>query len=233
MSLKIRAEWDQVLHQELNALYFQILMRFLKNERRANKEIIPDQPQIFNAFNYCPPAKIKCVIIGSEPFHEPGYADGLAFSVDLSKGNTLALDNIFKEVKSDLDISRPNHGCLTSWSTEGVLLMNTRLTVEANKPGSHCDQGWERFTDRIVKWLDSNKKPIVFMLWGKEAAKKRPLIKNTRHCVLQTTHPSPYSAGSNTSKYPPFLGSKCFSEANQFLIKNDIKPIDWSIKNRL
>lgn len=225
----IKEEWGQALNREFDKLYFKKLMRFIKNEREAGKEIYPAQKDVFKAFNYTLPAFIKVVIIGQDPYHTPGYADGLAFSASVSKGTPPSLQNILKELKDDLGHETPNSGSLMQWARRGVLLLNSVLTVEAGKPGSHRNLGWERFTDEVIAWLNLNKSPIVFMLWGRDAISKEHLIRNSKHCVIKSSHPSPFSAHKSTDAFQSFLGSKPFSSANKFLAK----PIDWSLSNRL
>jgi len=229
----LREEWQQAFNQEFDRLYYKRLDRWLKHEEREGKIIYPPKADRFDAFNHCPPHRIKVVIVGQDPYHTPGFADGMAFSVPVDKGFPPSLNNIWKEIKTDLDISRPNHGNLTKWASQGVLLLNTCLSVEKGKPGSHRDKGWEQFTDRVISWLNVNKKGIVFMLWGLDAQKKESFISKERHMVLKSTHPSPFSAYVSTKGLIPFMGSKPFSQANKFLSQRDIRPIDWAIPNRV
>lgn len=229
----LRTNWQQALDREFDKLYFKRLVRWLRKEREAGKEILPADEDVLEGLNHCPPAKVKVVIIGDEPYSIPGFSDGLAFSVQLDKGISPALNNIFKELKTDLDLDPPNHGCLLKWTRSGVLLLNTVLTVEANKPGSHKGKGWEQFTDAVITFLNRNRNPIVFMLWGKEACAKSALIKDSKHLVIKSTHPSPFSAAVSTNTVNPFLGSRPFSIANKHLSRFDIRPVDWPLVDRL
>lgn len=233
MSERISEAWDQVISQELAKLYMKRLMRFLRHERRLGKEIYPPQSEIFEAFSYCPPHRIKAVIVGQDPYHTPGFADGMAFSVSVDRDKPPSLINIFKELESDLGYPQPNHGSLIKWACEGVILLNTCLTVEKGKPGSHRNLGWEAFSDRIIEWLHKNKEPIAFILWGKDSFAKEHLIDKTKHLVIKSTHPSPFSASVSTRQAISFFGSQPFSQVNKFLIKAGRIPIDWQIVNRV
>lgn len=230
---KLRPEWEKILERQLLSMRFLRLQRFIRQEREAGKVIFPKQREIFRAFNRTSPKKAKVIIIGQDPYHTEGYADGLAFSCQVDKGLPQSLKNIFKELKSDLGIEAPNHGNLDKWAKEGVLLMNAVLTVEEGKPTAHRGMGWEVITDEAVRWLNADRKPKVFILWGNEAVQKEALISNPKHLVLKSTHPSPFSAHVNTGKFQSFFGSKPFSQANRYLVENGREPVDWKIDNLL
>ena len=197
-------------------------IKIIDNEYRI-KTIYPKKEEIFNALNYTPLDKVKVVIIGQDPYHTPGFANGLAFSVGDNVEIPKSLVNIYKEINNDLGYNIPNHGDLTKWAKQGVLLLNTIMSVEDSKPMAHANKGWEIFTDRVIKKLNDDDNPKVFMLWGSPSRKKKVLITNPNHLVLETVHPSPLSA------YNGFFGCKHFSKANEFLIKNNRESIDWKI----
>lgn len=220
-------KWLEVLQDEFEKPYMKDLQEFLANELAQGKVIYPPQELIFNAFCQTPFNKVKAVIMGQDPYHNPGQAHGLAFSVPPGVTPPPSLQNIFKEISADLKIPPPKHGCLLSWAKQGVLLLNATLTVRANEPRSHYGKGWERFTDAAIQKLAQQKKSIVFILWGKSAQEKcEHIVKesNQGHLLLEAPHPSPYSAHSG------FLGCRHFSKANQFLIKNGKDPIDWRLE---
>jgi len=221
--------WQQALAQETRKLYFQRLERFIR-KRRKETRVLPSAELTYRAFDLVKPDKVKVVIVGQEPY---GVSNGLAFSVPKEQGIPPTLSNIFKELKADIGCPLPNHGDLIDWSNRGILLLNSVLTTEQDSPLAHANMGWERFTDYVISWLNLNKEGIVFMLWGVEALKKEPLIKDTKHLIIKTTHPSPFSAHLKQKNLRAFLGSKPFSEANRYLIKNGRNPIDWTIKNRV
>lgn len=215
-------DWDEILKKEYKKSYFINLMTKVKQEY-DNYEVYPKFNDIFNAFNYTPFSKVKVVILGQDPYHNPNEAHGFSFSVPLGKKVPKSLQNIFKEINTDIEEFNPTHGNLISWVKQGVLLLNTVLTVRENDPGSHKNLGWEVFTDFIIQQLDKKEEPVVFLLWGNFAKNKEKLIKNRIHLVLKSAHPSPLSA------YRGFYGCRHFSKANEFLKKNDIKPINWKI----
>ncbi len=219
----INNDWKEILNHEFQQGYYRNLDKFIKREYKI-KAIFPIKEEIFNAFEMCPFKNTKVIILGQDPYHNFNQAHGLAFSV--LRGNKIppSLRNIYKELKSDLGIDIPNHGELTSWAEEGVLLLNTILTVEHNKPLSHKGQGWETFTDNVIKLLDKDNRPKVFVLWGNNAIAKKTIIRNKKHLILTSSHPSPLSARHS------FNGSKVFSKINAFLRKTNQKEISFKIK---
>ena len=211
-------DWDQVLNGEFEKNYYLKLRDFLKGEYAAHT-VYPDMHDIFNALKYTPYEDVKVVILGQDPYHEPGQAHGLAFSVQKGVRIPPSLVNIYKELNEDLSVTIPSHGCLTQWAERGVLLLNTVLTVRRGEANSHRNKGWERFTDTVIEKLNEREKGIVFILWGSNARSKKCLITNPSHHVIESVHPSPLSA------HRGFFGGKYFSKANSFLDE----PIDWSI----
>ena len=216
-------QWDHYLENEYKKEYFQKLLDFIKEEYK-NKTIYPKQNEVFNAFRYTDYQDIKVVILGQDPYHGINQAEGLSFSVKDEVLKPPSLKNIFKELESDLGIPFPEHNSLKPWAKQGVMLLNAVLTVEEHKPTSHKDQGWEIFTDAVIKKLNERDKPIVFILWGAYARSKKNYITNPIHLVIESAHPSPFSARNG------FFGSKPFSKTNEFLKKNGIKEIDWRIE---
>lgn len=216
-------DWDEILEEELEKTYFKDLVLILEEEYK-NKVIYPPKNKIFNALKLCSFENTKVVIIGQDPYHGENQAEGLAFSVQEGLRIPPSLNNIFKELKSDLNIDKPNHGSLIQWSKEGVLLLNAVLTVEKDKAASHSNLAWAIFTDAIIKILNANKEKLVFILWGNFAKSKESLINKTKHLVISSNHPSPLSASRG------FFGSKPFSKTNEFLKKNKLKEINWKIK---
>ena len=219
--IKFNNSWDQLLKDEFNKPYFINLMNFLEKEYQE-KTIFPKQEDLFNAFKYTKYEDVKVVILGQDPYHEIGQAHGLAFSVLEGVKFPPSLKNIFKELNNDLAIETPKSGNLTKWANEGVLLLNTVLSVEGGKAGSHQNKGWESFTDRIIEVLNEREKPIIFVLWGNFAKSKKKLISNN-HIILEAAHPSPLSA------YHGFFGCKHFSKINEILKNNNQKEIDWNL----
>jgi len=214
--------WDKFLSEEYKMDYFQTLMNFVKDEYK-NKTIYPKQNEVFNAFRYTDFDNVKVVILGQDPYHGPNQAEGLSFSVSNEVLKPPSLKNIFKELESDLGIPFPEHNSLKPWAREGVLLLNAVLTVEQQKPTSHKEKGWEIFTDEIIKIINKKESPVVFILWGNYARNKKKLITNQNHYIIESPHPSPFSA------YNGFFGSKPFSKTNNFLKKHNIKEINWKI----
>lgn len=215
--------WQSTLAAEFKQPYFQALERFLTERYRQRRIIYPSIEHIFQALNLTPPKKVKAVILGQDPYHGPGQAHGLAFSVPSGQALPPSLRNIFRELESDLALPRSASGCLEPWARQGVLLLNAVLTVEQGRPGSHQGQGWEIFTDHIIKTLNTASKPSVFMLWGSHAQKKQSLIDQNRHRVLLASHPSPLSA------HRGFFGSRPFSRCNDLLQQLGREPIDWRL----
>lgn len=224
MSVNLEKSWLDALEGEFEKDYMKHLKSFLLDEKQKGATVYPKGTDIFNALNHTPFNKVEVVILGQDPYHGAGQAHGLSFSVQ--KGVTIppSLKNIYKELKEDIQgFKIPPHGNLTKWADEGVLLLNATLTVRAHEPGSHQGKGWEIFTDKVISTLSEKRKGIVFLLWGRYAQNKTALIDETKHTVLKAAHPSPFSAHNG------FLGCKHFSKANEILIKQGQKPIDWQI----
>lgn len=215
--------WDKILKDEFQKEYFQKLLCFVKEEYKT-KTIYPKETEIFNAFRKTSYEDTKVVILGQDPYHGINQAHGLSFSVKEGVKCPPSLVNIYKELHDDLGIKIPTTGSLISWTEEGVLLLNATLTVEASKPGSHQGKGWEIFTDEVIRLLNKKTTPVVFILWGNYARKKKELITNDIHYIIESPHPSPFSA------YNGFFGSRPFSKTNNFLISKGLKPINWEIK---
>lgn len=222
--VSIGNSWDEILKDEFSGENYLKIREFLKDEY-SHHVCYPSMYDIFNALKYTDYYAVKAVIIGQDPYHEEGQAHGLSFSVKKGVDIPPSLVNIYKELKSDLGISPAPHGCLESWAKQGVLLLNSVLTVRAHLANSHKNCGWQIFTDDIIKKLNERDTPIVFILWGANARSKKQYITNPIHCVIESAHPSPLSA------YNGFFGSKPFSRTNEFLKKNGIAPIDWEIKD--
>lgn len=219
---KIHDSWKEVLLDEFQKPYFSELKSFLVAQR-AQHTIYPPGNMIFNAFDKTPFDKVKVVILGQDPYHGPGQAHGLCFSVPQGIAPPPSLMNIFKEIKQDVGVEIPAHGNLERWAEQGVLLLNATLTVMANQPLSHQNKGWETFTDRVIQLLSIKKKGLVFLLWGRNAKAKESLIDVSKHFILKAAHPSPFSA------YSGFFGCKHFSKTNALLEQQSITPIDWKI----
>jgi len=217
-------DWDALLSEEYQKDYFKNLEQFVLEEYK-NKTIYPKISEIYNAFRYTSFDDIKVVILGQDPYHGENQAEGLCFSVKKGIQKPPSLNNIFKELQSDLGCSIPQNGSLVPWTKEGVLLLNAVLTVEKDKAASHKGRGWERFTDEVIRIVNKKDNPVVFILWGSYARSKKELITNDKHFIIESAHPSPLSAHNG------FFGSKPFSKANNFLISKGIKPINWEIKD--
>ena len=217
-------DWKIPLAPELEQQYYRELRKFLITEYRT-RQIFPDMYDIFNALHYTSLADTKVVILGQDPYHEPGQAHGLSFSVKPGVQPPPSLINIFKELSTDLGCTIPNNGCLKPWAEQGVLLLNTVLTVRAHQANSHKGKGWEIFTDRIISILNEREKPMAFILWGRPARMKKAMITNPNHFVVESPHPSPLSA------YAGFFGSRPFSQVNDFLKRTGQTPIDWQLPN--
>jgi uracil-DNA glycosylase len=224
MEFNLEKSWFEVLKDEYDKDYFLKLQSFLNNEEKLKTTIYPSKADVFNAFNITPFEQVKVVILGQDPYHGAGQAHGLSFSVQDGIKPPPSLKNIYKELEGDLDyFKKPEHGNLTSWAKQGVLLLNATLTVKASTPGSHQKKGWENFTDVVIKTLSDKKENLIFILWGNFAQQKASLINQGKHYIIKSAHPSPFSA------YNGFFGSKPFSKTNEFLTKNGLTPIDWSL----
>ncbi|ETN12221.1 uracil-DNA glycosylase [Phytophthora nicotianae INRA-310] len=219
--------WFDLLQKEFARGSFQTLTRFLEGEEGRKKTIYPPPADVFAALRDCAFSDLKVVILGQDPYHGPQQAHGLSFSVRHGVPPPPSLKNIFKEAMNDMGIDRPTHGCLSCWSRQGVLLLNTVLTVRRGEPNSHKKRGWEQLTDAIISKVNKDASNVVFLLWGKPAQEKGALIDSKRHLVVRSSHPSPLGA---TKTNAPFLGSKCFSRANSYLKEHGKEPIDWSVQ---
>ncbi len=218
--IAIEPSWEAVLRDEFETAYFKQLTEFVRNEYKQTA-VFPAPKNIFRAFDVCPFEKVQVVIIGQDPYHGPGQANGLCFAVPDNVELPPSLQNIFKEIKSDLGIEPIASGDLTRWAKQGVLLLNATLTVRAHTAGSHQNKGWEQFTDAVIKRLSQQERQLVFLLWGNYARKKGAQIDRSKHLVLESAHPSPLSA------YNGFIGNKHFSKTNDYLKKHSQKEIDW------
>jgi len=221
--VRLEQSWLDHLGEEFDKDYMRSLRAFLKQQKQMGKEIYPPGDLIFNALNTTPFDKVRVMILGQDPYHGPGQAHGLCFSVLPGVATPPSLGNIYKEIQADLGINPPGHGCLLPWAEQGVLLLNAVLTVEKFKAASHQGKGWEQFTDRVVAVLNEKRENLVFLLWGSYAQKKGQIIDRKRHQVLQSTHPSPLSA------HRGFLGCRHFSQTNEYLTKTGQQPIDWAL----
>ena len=217
-------DWGQYLKEEMAQPYYRRLRQFLIGEY-STKQVYPDMYSIFNALHYTSYADTKVLILGQDPYHEPGQAHGLSFSVQPNVPPPPSLVNIFKELETDLGCTVPNNGCLEPWARQGVLLLNTVLTVQAHRANSHRDKGWEIFTDKIISLLNQREKPVAFILWGSPARRKKAMITNPQHFIVESSHPSPLSA------YRGFFGSRPFSKVNKFLESVGEEPINWQLPN--
>ncbi len=220
----IANDWLVPLKPEFSKPYYAKLYQKI-NEEYKSRVVYPPADDIFNAFNFTPLSKVKVVILGQDPYHEEGQAHGLCFSVQPGTDIPPSLQNIYQELHEDVGCYIPNNGCLTKWADEGVLLLNTVLTVRAHQANSHRGIGWEEFTDAAIRAVNEIDRPIVYMLWGKPAQAKHAMLTNPKHLVLEAPHPSPLSA------YRGFFGCRHFSRANRFLEQNGEEPIDWQIEN--
>ena len=223
MDVKIHESWKQALKSEFTKPYFLEIVTFLKLEKATGKTVYPPGSLIFNAFNSTPFHQVKVVLLGQDPYHGPGQAHGLSFSVPDGVPPPPSLMNIFKEIQSDLGIPFPRTGNLQPWANRGVLLLNASLTVRAQEPMSHSRMGWSEFTNAAIRKLSDLRQHVVFLLWGKFAQEKQALIDETKHLVLKAAHPSPLSAHNG------FLGCKHFSKTNEYLVANKVDPIDWTL----
>ena len=221
--VQIGNEWDEILKDEFQSDYYAQIRETLKQEY-ASHEIYPPMQDIFNALRYTSYSDVKAVLLGQDPYHGPGQAHGLCFSVRPGIAPPPSLQNIFKELQSDMGLPAPHSGCLIPWAKEGVLMLNTTLTVRRGQANSHSKIGWTKFTDAIIQKLNDHEQPIVFLLWGSNARSKKALITNPNHLILETVHPSPLSA------HQGFFGSRHFSQCNEFLMAHGIAPIDWTLE---
>ena len=221
--IRLEPSWKMALQDEFQQPYMKALGDFLRDEKAAGKTIFPPGALIFNALDSTPLEQVKVVILGQDPYHGPGQAHGLCFSVQPGVPAPPSLQNIFKELKRDLNLPVPGHGCLQSWAEQGVLLLNTSLTVEQGRAGSHANAGWQRFTDRIIELVSERRPHLVFLLWGAHAQSKQRLIDPTKHLILRSPHPSPLSA------HRGFIGNGHFSQANRYLAQHGLTPIDWRL----
>ncbi|MBC8306761.1 MAG: uracil-DNA glycosylase [Pelagibacterales bacterium] len=221
MKVNIEKSWLKILNNEFSQEYFHNLSHFVKKQY-STKKCYPIGKLIFSAFDNCSLNNLKVVIIGQDPYHGPFQANGLCFSVDSKVVNPPSLNNIFKEISTDLESITRTDGDLIDWSNQGVMLLNSVLTVESGLPGSHANRGWEIFTDNVIRKISDKKENIVFMLWGGYAKKKESLIRNNNHLILKSGHPSPLSANKGY-----WFGNKHFSKCNDYLIKNNLSPIKW------
>ena len=220
-----KTDWNPLLRDEFAKPYWADLQSFVTAERAAH-EVFPPAPEVFAALHQTPYAEVKVLILGQDPYHGPGQAHGLCFSVRPGVPLPPSLRNIYKELQDDLGIAPPNHGCLDAWTHQGVLLLNTSLTVRARQAASHQGKGWEVFTDEVIKAVSAKDERVVFILWGASARKKKALIDRTRHTIIESAHPSPLSAHNG------FFGSKPFSRTNEALEAAGRSPVDWRLPNR-
>ena len=223
--VRLRSEWLSLLRGEFEQPYMSRLSAFLRAEKAAGKTIYPPAGQFFAALEATPPEAVKVVVLGQDPYHGPGQAHGLSFSVQGRQRIPPSLRNIFRELHDDIGMPVPPHGDLSQWAERGVLLLNSALSVEHGAAGSHQGHGWERFTDAVIATVNEGASSVVFMLWGAQARKKGAAVDRARHCVLTAPHPSPLSA------HRGFLGCRHFSQANAFLEENQRQPVDWSLSS--
>lgn len=217
-------DWLESIQPEFQKPYYKELYDFVKKEY-SETIIYPPSDEIFNAFHFTPLSKVKVLLLGQDPYHNVNQAHGLSFSVKPGQDIPPSLQNIYKELNDDLGCYIPNNGYLKKWADQGVLLLNTVLTVRAHEANSHKGRGWEKFTDAVINAVNAQDRPIVYLLWGGPAQKKIPMLTNPKHLILKAPHPSPLSS------YRGFFGCKHFSQCNDFLVKNGIEPIDWQIEN--
>lgn len=220
----ITNDWMEAVRPEFGKEYYKKLYSFVKQEY-STQVVYPPSEDIFNAFHFTPLSKVKVVIIGQDPYHNVGQAHGLCFSVQPETEIPPSLVNIYKELQEDLGCFIPNNGYLVKWAEQGVLLLNTVLTVRAHQANSHQGKGWEQFTDAVIRAVNEKEEPVVFLLWGKPAQMKKSMLNNPKHLILEAPHPSPLSA------YRGFFGCRHFSRTNEFLKENGLEPIDWQIEN--
>ena len=222
MDVRIEQSWKEALKGEFDKPYFVSLVNFLRQEKASGKVIYPPGSQIFHAFDLTPVQNVKVVILGQDPYHGPGQAPGLSFSVPSGVPAPPSLKNIFREIETDLGVKMSDHPNLESWARQGVLLLNAVLTVRASEAASHSRIGWQEFTDAVIKYISDNCEGVVFMLWGNFARGKSELIDHSRHCVLEAAHPSPLARGA-------VFGCRHFSQANSYLAANGREPVNWQL----
>lgn len=220
-----KTDWNPILREELAKPYWQELQRFVAEER-ASTTVFPPEDEVFAALHLTPYADVKVLILGQDPYHGPGQAHGLCFSVRPGVAPPPSLVNVFKELQADLGYPPPNHGCLDDWARQGVLLLNATLTVRARTAASHQGKGWETFTDAVIRAVNDKPERVVFILWGASARRKKVLVDRSRHTVIESAHPSPLSAHNG------FFGSRPFSRANEALVAAGREPVDWRIPDR-
>jgi len=220
--MDLNNDWASLLHEELNSTWFLDLCNFVEAEYNSDQPVYPNKNRVFQAFNLCALQDVRVVILGQDPYHGPGQADGLSFSVPAGVTFPPSLRNIFKELKEDVDKEIPFTGSLSSWAEQGVLLLNATLSVAGGKAGSHQNKGWEKFTDEVIQKISESKQDVVFMLWGAYARKKVKLIDAQKHLILESGHPSPLSANRGL-----WFGNKHFSKCNHYLVSHDLEPIEW------
>lgn len=220
----ITNDWINAIGNEFHENYYKTLFNFVKEEY-SRCQVFPNADDIFNAFHYTPLKDVKVVIIGQDPYHNEGQAHGLCFSVKPNVDIPPSLVNIYKELRDDLGCNIPNNGYLVKWANQGVLMLNAVMTVRAHEANSHRGKGWEKFTDAVIKAVNEQDRPVVFILWGKPAQGKKSMLSNPKHLILEAPHPSPLSS------FRGFFGSKPFSKTNQYLTEHGIDPIDWQIEN--
>ena len=223
--IRLRKEWLSLLEAEFKQDYMAELSAFLRSEKASGKRIYPPGKEFFAALDATPPSAVKVVVLGQDPYHGEGQAHGLSFSVKGRQRIPPSLQNIFRELHEDLGIALPSHGDLSGWAEQGVLLLNSVLSVEHGAAGSHQGRGWERFTDAVVAAVNASELPVVFMLWGAHAQRKGATVDTGKHCVLMAPHPSPLSA------HRGFFGCRHFSQANEFLLASGRQPVDWSLSS--
>ncbi len=222
ISTRINNSWDKILQDEFKKPYFKNLVNFLDSEKKAGKVIFPPSDDIFNAFKHTAFDNVKVVILGQDPYHGSGQAHGLCFSVKPDIKTPPSLKNIYKEMNTDLGLEPVNHGYLINWADQGILMLNAVLTVEQSKPGSHRKRGWEIFTDRVIEILNQEKENLVFILWGNDARKKKSMLDESKHYIIESAHPSPFSVKN-------FYGTQPFSKTNNYLKNKGIEPVNWSL----
>ncbi|PIW36584.1 MAG: uracil-DNA glycosylase [Candidatus Kerfeldbacteria bacterium CG15_BIG_FIL_POST_REV_8_21_14_020_45_12] len=223
MEVRIENSWKEKLADEFLSPYFDTLRKFVHKEYTSGEIVYPRPQQIFSAFDHCPFDKVKVVILGQDPYHGPGQANGLCFSVAPTVTPPPSLKNIFQELSSDCGCGLPVSGDLTPWADQGVLLLNSTLTVRGGQAGSHQGKGWEEFTDAVVRALSEQREHLVFILWGRYAQQKGAQIDRSKHCIVESPHPSPFSA------YSGFFGSRPFSRANKYLLEHKLSQINWCL----